>query len=124
MLPSIPIGVVALVLALVAMPSNFPHQADLCQQSHTFGKSTFRRVDYPGFLLFLTACLLLVCALQEAGTEYEWSSGLIISFLTLSAILFIAFLVWQRAIDHQETTREAIFPWKFVHNRVLMGIFL
>jgi hypothetical protein len=106
------------------MPSNFPHQADPSHRSHSFGKSTLRRIDYPGFLLFLAACLLLVCALQEAGTEYEWSSGLIIAFLTLSAVLFVVFFTWQRAISHQETTREAVFPWKFVHNRVLMGILL
>lgn len=106
------------------MPSKFPHQGDQCEPTDPSVKSALRKIDYPGFLLFLAACLLLVCALQEAGIEYEWSSGLIIAFLTLSALLFIAFLVWQRIIGRQETTREAVFAWKFVHNRMLMGIFL
>lgn len=105
------------------MPKNFPFQENPNQQS-PFAKGTLQRIDFPGFFLFLSACLLLVCALEEAGIEYAWSSALIITFLTLSGLLLIAFFVWQRYVCYKDTPREPVFPWKFAQNRILMGMFL
>ena len=113
-----------MVLALVAIPARFPnHERPRQHEKSLFGDAT-RRIDFPGFFLFLSACLLLVCALQEAGTDYSWSSPLIISFLIISGVLWAAFLGWQRVIEYQDTIREAVFPWRFMTNRVLMGTLL
>lgn len=113
-----------MAFALVAIPSRFPNHERPIQQDRSVFRDAMQRIDFPGFFLFLAACLLLVTALQEAGIDYLWSSPLIITFLTLSVVLFVAFFVWQRIIGHRDTLIEAVLPWRFMKNRVLMGTFL
>jgi hypothetical protein len=121
---SVPIGVVGAAILVLAMPSNFPHLAQPLSHSQSYSDSSFQRIDLPGFLLFLLACFFIVFALQEAGTTYAWSSAIIVSFLVLSGVLWIAFFAWQRYISHKDTLRQAVFPWRFVKHRVLLGLFL
>jgi len=120
----VPIGVVALVLVMVAMPSGFPYGEKHSPQRQSSLGDSMRKVDFPGFVTFLAACLLLVVALEEAGIKYSWDSSVIITLLVLSGILWILFFFWQWKVRHEDSSQEAVLPWKFVHNRILMGIFL
>jgi MFS family permease len=121
---SLPVGTIAAVLALASMPTNFPNHQQPRQREHSLFRDAFIRIDFPGFLLFLISSLLLVCALQEAGTQYAWSSALVISFLTISAICWILLFAWQRFIANRQSAREPVLPWRFLEHRVLMGAFL
>ncbi|EPE26976.1 MFS general substrate transporter [Glarea lozoyensis ATCC 20868] len=121
---NLPVGTVAAVLALVSMPTNFPNHQQPLQREHSLFRDASIRIDFPGFLLFLISSLLLVCALQEAGTEYAWSSALVISFLTISAVCWMLLFAWQRFIAKRQSAREPVLPWKFLKHRVLMGAFL
>lgn len=115
---NLPVGAIALVLVFVAMPSGFPDPT--AQRTITLRN----RVDYPGFLVLLAACVLLILAIEEAGTEYAWSSALVITCLVIAGVLFILFITWQWYMDHSKSQRDPVFPWSFTKKRVLMGAYL
>lgn len=121
-----PCGVVALVIILVGLPSNFPYQKT--SKSHISWQSSltvrnFRRVDLLGLFLLLGASTLFVTSLEEGGTHYPWKSKVTLSLVIFSLALFILFIVWERYQDKRETAQEPIFPWRLAKNRFAMGIF-
>lgn len=81
-------------------------------------------MDFLGAAMLLTATLLFVAALEEAGAKYPWKSAYVISLLTLSGILWLLFLVWERKVTLTATTQEPVFPWRFVQSRVWVGMLL
>ena len=55
----------------------------------------FSQVDILGALLLLTASVLLVFAIQEAGAlRFEWNSPVIITCLSVSGLSWCSFVVW------------------------------
>ena len=125
---NLPVGVVALVLVLVAMPAGFP-DSDAMASPKCFGlfehKVSLRnRVDYPGFVMLLASCVLLIVAIEEAGISYAWRSALVITCLVIAGVLLVVFVGWQWYMDYSKSQREPIFPWDFFKTRVLMGIYL
>lgn len=125
---NIPVGFVGLVLVFVAMPAEFPHQSSR-EPSDSFGLvkrgiSLRGKVDYPGFFLLLAASVLLIVAIEEAGTSFAWSSSLVIALLVIAGVLLVAFVAWEWNIDHRGSQREPVFPWSFFKKRVLMGMYL
>lgn len=83
-----------------------------------------QRVDFLGTFLFIGANLTLVTAMLEASTTYSWSSPLIIVLLVVSAILWIAFVLWEWFITGKRSKQEPVFPFRFFHNRYWMGMLL
>jgi MFS family permease len=121
-----PCGVVALIIILVGLPSNFPYQKT--SKSHISWQSSlnmrnFRRVDLLGLFLLLGASTLFVTSLEEGGTHYSWKSEVTLTLLMFSFALFVLFMVWERYQDKRETAQEPIFPWRLAKNRFAMGIF-
>ena len=123
-LDSVPIGLVALIAIWTTMPATFPHPADHSVNPQSLSMRKFRRIDFPGSFLLLGGSILLVCALEEAGTRYAWSSAVVITLLVVSVVLWTSFLMWEKAISRREAIREPVFPWRFVENRIVMGMFL
>ncbi|KAJ5920989.1 hypothetical protein N7466_009315 [Penicillium verhagenii] len=125
---NLPVGAIALALILITMPAGFPDRAAMASPNlFGFFKKDFNirnRVDYPGFFMLLTTCVLLVVAIEEAGTDYAWNSALALTCLVLAGVIFIAFITWQWYMDYSKSPREPVFPWQFVKNRVLMGMYL
>ncbi|GFF25913.1 hypothetical protein IFM61606_09580 [Aspergillus udagawae] len=81
--------------------------------------------DPVGCFLLLGFSILFVTALEEANVTYEWSSALIIAFLTVSGVLGITFLLWEWYIgSHRKGILEPMFPWRMVRDRVWMGVLL
>ncbi|PYI08190.1 MFS general substrate transporter [Aspergillus sclerotiicarbonarius CBS 121057] len=111
---NLPVGAIGVILICLTMPAAFPDMSvNLCD-----------KVDYPGFFILLVACILLIVAIEEAGVSFAWDSALVIVFLVLSVVLFCAFLGWEWHLQQSKSTRESVFPWEFVKNRVLMGLCL
>lgn len=110
------------------MPNGFPHHGkhrrDRPTSNRVISTALIQRVDLFGAALLLIATLLLVAALEEADVEYPWKSAFVITLLTISGLGWIAFLLWERRITLQARLREPVFPWRFVQNRVLIGMLL
>ena len=81
-------------IALVAFLLSWPRRASRIQSR--LSMSALASVDFLGSGLLLAASVLLIFALQQAGTRvYSWSSAATISSLTISGISFVVFVVWQ-----------------------------
>lgn len=89
-----------------------------------FQKQTLGRVDFLGATLILMATLLFVAALKEAGRKYPWKSAHVISLLSISGVLWMLFLAWERKVSQAAAVQEPVFPWRFMHNRTLIGMIL
>jgi hypothetical protein len=89
-----------------------------------FNLSTFRRLDLIGVVLMLTASILLVFSLEEAGTRYAWSSAAFLCTLVIAVASWIAFVVWELFIERKKKMAEPIFPMMLLKNRVLAGMLL
>lgn len=125
---SIPPAVIAAITIIVALPKNFPHHGQSRSENRkpiaVFSKATLGKVDFLGAALILTATLLFVAALEEAGRKYPWKSAYVISLLSISGILWILFLAWERKVSLATAVQEPVFPWRFVRNRTLIGMIL
>ena len=125
-----PSGLFAVVSLLFFLPGAFPYHHEPSSDSrklrHTLNMKSIRRVDFLGSMLLLTATISLVAALEEAGTRYPWRSPYVIVLLTISGLLWIAFLQWERHVTAADfiTKRERVFPFGFVQSRVWIGMML
>ena len=124
---SVPAIVPAILVIAICIPNNFPYHGQTQQASRYssfLSTHALKRVDFVGAAMLLVATLFLVAALQEAGLDYQWNSGFVIALLTISGVTWIAFLVWERRTTMAATKREPVFPWRFIQNRVWLGMLL
>lgn len=125
---SLPPAVIAAIAIIVALPRNFPNHGQSESGNRKplaiFSKRTLGRVDFLGAAMILSATLLFVAALEEAGRKYPWKSAYVISLLSISGIMWILFIAWERKISLATTVQEPVFPWRFVRNRTLIGMIL
>ena len=72
-------------------------------------------------MLLLAASVLLIFALEEAGAFiYAWNSSIIIACLCMSAIAFVAFILWQEWLDkHPDWPVQQVFPVHVARHRVV-----
>lgn len=126
--PSVPIGAFAFILAIVGIPNGFPYQNQPTHQSvkwrDVISKSTLDRLDIPGAALLVLATLSLTAGFEEAGSQFPWKSGYVISLLTISGVLWIVLIVWERHVTLHSTIREPVLPWTFLNNRIMVGILM
>lgn len=127
---SVPSGVVAMIVLIVTIPPNFPYQG-LPRSVNTpqriwgvFSYKSLNRVDFLGVTLLLAASSLFVTPLEEAGVHYDWNSPFVITLLTISGCLWIAFLAWEKRVTTASSEREPVFPWRFMQSRVRLGLIL
>ncbi|KAL8724486.1 MAG: hypothetical protein Q9166_007920 [cf. Caloplaca sp. 2 TL-2023] len=127
---NVPSGLVAIALLLLCLPNAFPHHhqpnSELRKLKATLTVKTFRKVDFTGSVLLLTATVLLVAALEEAGTRFSWRSPFVIILLIASGLLWMVFLTWERHVTKAESHihREPVFPFRFIESRVWVGMML
>lgn len=89
-----------------------------------FSRKSLKRVDFLGVALLLAASFAFVTPLEEAGIHFDWNSSFVITLLTLSGFLWIAFLAWERRVTAASSVREPVFPWRFMQSRVRVGLIL
>jgi hypothetical protein len=81
-------------------------------------RDRFRGFDSVGSILSICWPVPLLFALQEAGVQYEWKSGVIIGTLVTGIALFLLFGLYETVISIK-TTIDAIFPIRFLTNPAL-----
>lgn len=122
---SIPIGVVGFFLSVFGLPNGFPyHNTTELQTSSARPRSSLERIDLPGTLIILAATVLVSAGFQEAGSRYLWNSAYVIVLISLSVVLFVGLLLWERYVTLANGVREPILPWRFFTDRVMAGILL
>ncbi|KAF2465948.1 MFS multidrug transporter-like protein [Lindgomyces ingoldianus] len=125
---NIPAGVPALALIAFCLPNGFPYHSQRAlrgeENAESKPKHVIQRIDFPGAILLLLGTLSLTTALQETGRTYAWKSAFTISLLTISGVLWILFLIWERKVTMDSGTMQPVFPWRFMKNRPWLGLLL
>lgn len=122
---SLPIGGLAIVLLLLAIPSQFPYHARSNRAiGNVFSPSNLKRLDFLGAALLLCGSFSLVAALLEASIRYSWSSGITIALLVFSALCWIGFFACEWFFTNEKRKAEPIFPWRFLYHRPWMGMLM
>lgn len=110
------------------MPNGFPLRQQVSakpRSNHSpFSRATFDRVDVPGCVLLLLAVLSLTAGFEEAEVLFPWKSAYVITLLVVSGFLWIALGAWERRVTQKDGPREAVLPWRFFTNRIMVGILL
>jgi EmrB/QacA subfamily drug resistance transporter len=83
------VNVPVIAIALVAIALVVPNSRD----------TTIHRFDWLGTLLSVAAVTVLVWAVIE-GPHHGWTSTTSIAAFTLAAVLGVAFVAWERRVDH------------------------
>lgn len=72
----------------------------------------------------LTASILFVFTLEEAGTRFAWGSGAVIASLIFAVLLLVGFVTWEMFLERKGAVQEPIFPMRLLKNRLLVGMLL
>ncbi|KAK0636738.1 major facilitator superfamily transporter [Bombardia bombarda] len=119
-----PAAAVVLPLFFFTIPFSFPYEKTPRFFSSLVSQRAWKRIDFLGAFLSLSASILLVFALEQAGVVYPWKSGPIISTFVISGVLFVTFLLWQRWLTLSDSAREPMFPWRLASDRFMLGLLL
>jgi uncharacterized membrane protein YdbT with pleckstrin-like domain len=91
---------------------------------HKLSPTNLQRVDSVGAMVLLAASTLLVYAFESGGTQFTWSSAVVIVTLIVGAILFVAFVTWEWWLQNQQPARvEPVFPPRILRNRIMVAMF-
>jgi hypothetical protein len=118
----------ALIFAITAIPRGFPYHKQAGREKRTFASTmsrrTWERIDMIGATLLLLATLSLTAGFEEADARFPWKSGYVISLLTVSGLLWVALLAWERRITKPNRVVEPVLPWRFFQDRAMVGLLL
>lgn len=122
---NVPSGVITAALVLFAWPGPSP-LGILRWRAQVYGKSVAHvlatHIDYFGALLLLASTVLLVFAMQQAGSAaLQWSSSTIIATLTVSAVCTVGLLGWILTLHRldEKLSITPILPWRIITKRIL-----
>lgn len=101
-----PIVAIAMALLFFSMPT---------LKDGKTNSERIRSLDSIGGLLSIGWPIPLIFALQEAGGAHAWDSGVIIGTLVTGIVLLIVFVSYETWVTYR-TTREPIFPIRFIRN--------
>ena len=129
---SAPAGAAATALIIFFLPTDFlpsepgAHPLNLLKRFRSrFTLTSFRRLDLIGVVLMLAASILLVFALEEAGTRYAWGSVPIIVTLVVAVGCWVGFVGWEIGLERWKGWKaEPIFPMRLLKDRILVGMLL
>lgn len=78
---NMPIGVVALIFCATALPAVY--------------RRTHHVVDYFGSAILIVAAVPMLLGFSWAGNQYAWTNWHVVSGFALSAVAWVAFIVWE-----------------------------
>ncbi|PKS13033.1 hypothetical protein jhhlp_000374 [Lomentospora prolificans] len=125
--PVAPIPMLLILFFLPTEPSRAPVQGKGWKKKLSEiipPPGAWRKIDFLGAILLLTASMLVVFAFEEAGTQYPWKSPAIIVTLILSAVCWATFIPWEVWIDKPKFVQEPIFPMRLLRDRRIAGMML
>ncbi|KAI2637579.1 MFS general substrate transporter [Hypomontagnella submonticulosa] len=110
------INVPAGIAAIAALYMSSPPEVVMYQR----GWNSVRKIDFVGNITIVSACALLVFALQEAGAYiYAWDSPVIVATLSVASLSWVFFFSWEAYLGLKRFTRiEPIFPLRLFLRRV------
>ncbi|RDL37716.1 MFS general substrate transporter [Venustampulla echinocandica] len=110
---NVPTGVIVFGLVWWIFPVSIGQQK--------FSRGLLAQVDWVGVVLSLTASLCLLIPLEEGGSEFAWSSILIVLLLAVSGISWVGFAIWEWLVTRREAVWKIlpIFPFRLVQRRVI-----
>ncbi|TVY27456.1 Efflux pump [Lachnellula hyalina] len=116
-----PGGSISLILIALFLPSSQPTSATtlLAHIRAKFTRTTFARIDVLGTIFLLAFSVLLVFALEEAGSRYAWGSPVIIITFVISILAGTAFVGWEWWVERVAGKQEPTFPLSLLRDRVL-----
>ncbi|RMZ75534.1 hypothetical protein DV738_g5436, partial [Chaetothyriales sp. CBS 135597] len=118
-----PAGAVAILILAIFLPSSSTDTKFISRIRARFSQASWKRVDFVGAFLLLTASVLLVFALEEAGSRYPWDSAAILSTLIIAGICWIAFPFWEHHVEAStKSNQEPVFPMRLLKDRILFGM--
>ena len=117
------------MVGLVAfIPNGYPYHSSLSSSStRKFNfpdAKTLQRIDWVGAFVLLVATILVCTAFEQAGIEFPWESAFVIAMLVVSGVLWLGFLGWEKWVTKKGGVREPVSPWRFLANRVTIGVLL
>ncbi|KAF2653158.1 MFS general substrate transporter, partial [Lophiostoma macrostomum CBS 122681] len=127
---NIPAAAPALAFAILAIPQDFPHHArtgasnPLYTWKARFSKETRAKVDTIGATLLLLATLSMTAGFEEADSRFPWKSAFVITLLSVSGVLWITLLLWERRVTNDSAVIEPVLPWRFMKNRAMLSLLL
>ncbi|KAK3197256.1 hypothetical protein GRF29_1536g1100656 [Pseudopithomyces chartarum] len=101
---NVPVAAPALAIIVFVVPRGFPYHDNPKSFKTLMSKANLKRVDFLGGTLLLLATLSLVAGVEEAGLSHSWDSAFVIAIVPGAV--------------------EPVFPWRFVQNRVWMGMII
>ena len=112
---NLPTGGLALTAFVIAWPRD--------RSKKMFTKAGFASIDIAGSLLLLGASVLLIFAMQEAGTHvWAWDSAIIIVCLAMVPVCFLSFIAWQLWLTaHPNFPVKLTFPVKIIVTQRVIG---
>lgn len=125
---SVPAAVPALIFAIIALPKHFSHHEQPSREKRTIRimltKKTMEKLDLVGAGLLLLASLGTTAGFEEADSRFPWNSAYVICLLTVSTVLWVALLLWERHVTLYSKTKEPVLPWRFMQNRAMISLLL
>ena len=114
--PSAPISLLATVLFVLALPSNF--------YASRLDRRSVSNFDFLGATLLLAASVLLVFGLQQGGIgAFAWDSTVVVATLTTGSICWLALAAWEWSI--RQKPQASILPLSsLAHPSIAAGILL
>jgi hypothetical protein len=123
-LRSVPSGILAFGLLVVFLPSRLPNQASSAGFRGALSINSLRRIDVFGALLLLGGGAMIVTALQQAALGKPYNSPVVLALLIVAGLLWAIFFIWEWFVSTRRSFPEPVFPWRFVTNRVCVGMLL
>jgi EmrB/QacA subfamily drug resistance transporter len=112
---NVPIGVVALILALLVLPGR---QADSESQARPAGRNRF---DLPGLLLSMVGFSVLVYGLTSAGSQ-GWGNATVLPFILGGVAVLLAFIVVELRVSDPVIDLRLFASYTFTIANLLLWI--
>ena len=118
---NVPCGALVVLVILLSWPNSVD------KRSLSLHKVSLTQIDYVGTILLMAATVLLIVALQEAGTRtFSWNSSVIIGLLAASGVSVLGLAGWIGFLEKkgQESPVTPTFPSRFLRQRVMSIAFV
>lgn len=87
-----------LIIVVVRLPAPAPH-----------AKSPWSRIDFGGAILLMSALILLLFALNNAGNVVPWTHPLVLTTFPLSVVLLVLFVIVEEKVAVEPIIRVRLF---------------